>query len=170
MLKNCGGHNPNHLIHIFNTLFQTSENTILVGGAEEPLYLPVDDTSPHNRVIFTRDYFASALHEIAHWCIAGKERRSLVDYGYWYYPEGRNVDQQHLFEQAEVKPQALECIFSRAANSSFIISQDNLSQPDACANSRFAEMVALQVEKYLQEGLPERAARFNEALALFFGE
>ena len=33
--------------------------------------------------------FNSALHEISHWTIAGKERRLLADLGYWYAPDGR---------------------------------------------------------------------------------
>lgn len=157
-------HGANELIQIFNRLFQKSENTILLGGHEEPLYLPRDETSPHHRVIFTRDYFASALHEVAHWCIAGPERRLQIDYGYWYFPEGRNWKQQQLFEQAEVKPQALECLFARAAGSRFIVSQDNLSQPDACINSSFADKVAAQAELYIRHGLPERAQKFHDAL------
>jgi elongation factor P hydroxylase len=163
-------HDANDLIDIFNRLFQTSENTILIGGYNEPLYLPSDEASPYHRVIFTRDYFASALHEIAHWCIAGSERRLQIDYGYWYYPEGRNRDQQQLFEQAEVKPQALECLFARAAGSRFFVSQDNLSQQDACINSTFADNVAAQAELYLKHGLPERANQFLEALLSFYGD
>lgn len=153
-------HDANHLITIFNHLFKDTENTILVGGAEEPLYLP---GNPH-QVIFTRDYFQSALHEIAHWCIAGSERRQLLDYGYWYYPEGRSVDQQLLFEKAEVKPQALECIFSMAAESRFVVSQDNFTTPGAYDSSRFPVMVEKQVQDYLANGLPERARIFRDAL------
>lgn len=160
-------HQAEDLITLFNTLFQPSENTILVGGSEEPLYLPADATHAAHRVIFTRDYFASALHEIAHWCIAGPERRLQVDYGYWYFPEGRNREQQQLFEQAEVKPQALECIFSRAARFKFTVSQDNFSLTHEEAE-RFATLVAKQVDVFLQNGLPERAQRFRDALSAHY--
>ncbi len=37
------------------------------------------------------DFFASALHEISHWCVAGKARREQVDFGYWYCPDGRDA-------------------------------------------------------------------------------
>src|SRR3990167_9984648 len=107
-------HDCQDLIEIFNGLFEQSEATTLIGGSDEPMYLPADQDNPFNRVIFTYDYYASALHEIAHWCLAGDARRKQVDYGYWYFPEGRTAEQQMLFENAEVKPQALECIFSQA--------------------------------------------------------
>ncbi len=53
-------------------------------------------------------FYASALHEIAHWCIAGENRCQQVDYGYWYEPNGRSEERQFEFEKVEVKPQALE--------------------------------------------------------------
>ena len=158
----------NDLIELFNGLFEQSENTILLGNAEEPLYLPSDEKSPFNRIIFTRDYFASALHEIAHWCIASPERRKLVDYGYWYYPEGRNAEQQALFEQAEVKPQALESLFSQVAGAPFIISQDNLSAGHMGGSAAFEQKIAEQVQRYLSQGLPARAESFKNSLVNFY--
>lgn len=160
-------HDCQDLIKIFNGLFEQNEATILIGGSDEPMYLPADQDNPHSRVIFTRDYFASALHEIAHWCLAGDERRKLVDYGYWYFPEGRTAEQQIMFENAEVKPQALECIFSEAAGSKFIISRDCFSEGHGCAET-FTKKIAEQVQQFLQYGLPERAAKFTEALTEFY--
>ena len=72
------------LIQLFNELFIPSAHTRLQGGAEEPIYFPSGDARQHNEIHFTRDYCASAMHEIAHWCVAGAERRRLVDFGYWY--------------------------------------------------------------------------------------
>lgn len=161
-------HNADDLIVIFNNLFMSAENTVLIGGYEEPLYLPSDSDNPHHRVIFTRDYFASALHEIAHWCLAGEQRRLLVDYGYWYFPEGRSREQQVKFEQAEIKPQALECIFASAAQSRFTVSQDNFSPQSANTEFSFAEKVAAQVSIFNEEGLPQRARRFRDALLAFY--
>ena len=161
-------HNCQDLITIFNALFEVSEQTILLGHGEEPLYLPSDINSPLHRIIFTRDYFASALHEIAHWCIASDARRQQKDYGYWYFPEGRNAEQQRLFEQAEIKPQALECVFAQSAGSQFRVSQDNLATGYGCTES-FSKNVAEQVQRYLSEGLPERADRFNKRLKEFYG-
>ncbi len=60
----------------------------------------------HITVSSSRTVFASALHEISHWCIAGKARRELVDFGYWYCPDGRDAMTQSQFEDVEVKPQA----------------------------------------------------------------
>ena len=74
-------HRYEDLIEIFNNTFLESENTILVKGDDEPIYLPADANSPHHRIIFSHGFFQSALHEIAHWCIAGRERRQLVDFG-----------------------------------------------------------------------------------------
>jgi elongation factor P hydroxylase len=161
-------HQCEDLIALFNSLFEQSERTILVGFAEEPIYLPCDENSAVNRIFFTRDYFASALHEIAHWCIASEERRKLIDYGYWYYPEGRSAEQQILFEQAEVKPQALECIFSMAAGSRFIVSQDNLAAGQYSNTESFEKKVAGQVQRYLTQGLPVRAATFKKELLDFY--
>lgn len=163
-------HNYQDLITLFNSLFEHTENTVLIGNGEEPLYLPCDEKSPVNRIIFTRDYFASALHEIAHWCIASKRRRELVDYGYWYYPEGRNAEQQALFEEAEVKPQALESIFSDAAGSRFIPSQDNLSGESIVGSDSFEEKIQAQVQYYLRHGLPDRALKFKACLLTFYQE
>ena len=51
--------NSADLIILFNYLFENTENTILVGGAEEPLYLPADSDPLHtkHRIIFRKDYF-----------------------------------------------------------------------------------------------------------------
>lgn len=161
-------HDCQDLIMLFNGLFEQTENTVLMGHGDEPLYLPSDEKFPFNRIIFTRDYFASALHEIAHWCIASKKRRMLVDYGYWYYPEGRNVEQQKSFEKAEIKPQALEWIFSIAARSPFIPSRDNLTEENNPDSKSFENRIADQVQHYLSHGLPERALQFQEKLLEFY--
>lgn len=157
-------HHCDDLIRLFNQLFQESEQTILVGYADEPLYLPKDENSEFHRVIFTKDYFASALHEIAHWCIAGKQRREEVDYGYWYYPDGRSSTQQKNFELVEVKPQALECLFSEAAGFRFRISQDNLNGEISPSDNTFEVKVKEQARLYRMSGMPKRARIFYDAL------
>lgn len=162
-------HHCHDLVFLFNDLFQLSENTILIGNAEEPLYLPADADSTFARVIFTYDYFASALHEIAHWCIASKQRRQQVDYGYWYFPEGRSAEQQAQFEQAEIKPQALEMLFTQAAGSRFLVSQDNLETGFGLSREAFTQLVTDQAELYLTNGLPERAELFRKRLLNFYG-
>jgi elongation factor P hydroxylase len=160
-------HDCQDLIAIFNDLFMDSENTILIGQGEEPLYLPSDKINPYSRIIFTRDYFSSALHEVAHWCMASDERRQQVDYGYWYFPEGRNEEQQLLFEKAEIKPQALECIFSQSVGLKFSVSQDNLATGYGNA-AIFAKNVEEQALQYLALGLPARAELFRNKLIDFY--
>ena len=114
------------LVSVFNKLFVSQENTRLQMGAAEPFYQA--SKNGNNAVIFAReDYFSSALHEIAHWTIAGKEKRQQDDFGYWYEPEGRTQLQQIKFEGVEVNPQAIECLLSLACGQSFNISADNFS-------------------------------------------
>ena len=120
-------HHCDDLVSLFDRCFAVDFNTRLVGGNPEPEYLPADVNNSAHRILFTRDYFRSALHETAHWCVAGADRRLLPDFGYWYAPDGRTADQQRVFEQAEVKPQALEWIFCAATGHRFDVSTDNLS-------------------------------------------
>ena len=156
-------HQANDLIVLFNALFSESENTRLLAGDDEPIYLPVDADCDYHRVVFAHGFFASALHEIAHWCIAGEQRRQQIDYGYWYQPDGRTQQQQSAFEQVEVKPQALEWLFSKACNKPFRVSVDNLSG-DATDTRPFKQAVYQQVLVYCAAGMPARAARFCHGL------
>lgn len=123
------------LQEIFHACFLTSHQTRLIGGADEPLYLPQSD--PHNsskanqriehHIYYRNDYVRSALHEIAHWCVAGSVRRHILDYGYWYCPDGRNQEQQDAFIQAEVLPQSYEWLLSLSCGQAFEASVDNLN-------------------------------------------
>jgi elongation factor P hydroxylase len=56
----------------FDDCFSADYRTILIGGGSEPVYLPSGDLTlnPH-RIIYREDFFASALHEVAHWCLGG---------------------------------------------------------------------------------------------------
>lgn len=160
------------LITLFAECFQAEFNTRLVAGDDEPFYQPAV-TSPqtaeqaYHKIVFAHGFFASALHEIAHWCIAGPERRLQFDYGYWYAPDGRNSEQQSAFEQAELKPQALEWLFADAAGVPFQVSVDNLSGV-AVDRTAFTARVSQQRDNYLRTGLPARAQRFYTALADFY--
>ncbi|WP_205409117.1 elongation factor P hydroxylase, partial [Vibrio gazogenes] len=64
-------HRYQDLINIFNQTFAERYQTHLVAGDDEPIYLPADDSVPYHRIIFAHGFYASALHEIAHWCVAG---------------------------------------------------------------------------------------------------
>jgi elongation factor P hydroxylase len=156
------------LEQLFNTLFSQTERTILCSGAEEPLYLPASETEGLHVIYATLDYFSSALHEISHWCIAGEARRQLPDYGYWYEPDGRTLQQQSLFEKVEVKPQALEWLFTEACGQHFRLSVDNVNQPEMKASESFKQNVHSQVLQYLKHGLPQRATLFLNALLGYF--
>ncbi|TGN41416.1 elongation factor P hydroxylase [Marinobacter confluentis] len=162
-------HDPNDLIMLFNDLFREPYRTVLVKGGAEPEYLPADNADGFAQIIFAHDYYASALHEISHWCIAGEQRRTLRDYGYWYCPDGRSRQQQQEFEAVEVRPQALEWLFSVAAGSRFHISVDNLSGDGGVDEVVFRNRVRNQAEAYLVHGMPRRAQRFFNALGTFYG-
>ncbi|VEA75987.1 Putative transporting ATPase [Salmonella enterica subsp. arizonae] len=105
-------HHYEQLIEIFNGCFAEEFNTRLIKGDDEPIYLPADAQVPYHRIVFAHGFYASALHEISHWCIAGKARRELVDFGYWYCPDGRDAQTQSQFEDVEVKPQAFDWLFA----------------------------------------------------------
>lgn len=152
------------LERIFRACFFDDYQTVLVGGGTEPLYLPSADParSPH-RIVYREDYFASALHEVAHWCLAGSERRAREDYGYWYRPDGRSPDEQLEFERAEARPQALEWIFSDLCGVAFHLSADNLAG-GVVPSGRFEAGVRAVKDDWLANGLPARAARFAAEL------
>jgi hypothetical protein len=162
-----GDHRVRDLECLFAELFLASHDTVLEGGAEEPLYLPPGPDGPA-RIRYRLDYVASALHEVAHWCIAGARRRGLVDYGYWYAPEGRDAVGQRAFEAVELRPQALESLFSEAAGTPFVPSLDNPGREDVDP-APFAAAVAREAARLQRAGLPLRAARFHAALARRFG-
>ncbi len=153
----------NPLISLFNTAFIPLHQTELVRGDDEPIYLPKDNEHALNRIIFAHGFFASALHEIAHWCVAGQERRKLEDFGYWYQPDGRSAERQAEFERVEIKPQALEWIFSVSANVPFEFSADNL-EARLGASPSFKTNVQKQVLDYLAKGLPKDAAIWSNRL------
>lgn len=160
-------HNYEDLIAIFNRCFLEKYNTRLVKGGGEPIYLPASEHQPHHELIFAHGFFASALHECSHWLIAGDARRQLVDFGYWYAPDGRTAEQQVLFQQVEVKPQAIEWILSVACGFRFRVSVDNLNGQEA-ETDRFKQSVFQRVAQLCEEGLSERTALFREALCDFY--
>lgn len=92
------------LTRLFNQGLGKRYNTLLIDQGSEPLYLPADPYCPCHRIYFAHGFYASALHELAHWTLAGNARRQLLDYGYWYHPDGRSEAQQLAFEKVEVKP------------------------------------------------------------------
>lgn len=156
------------LIDLFNILF-AEQNVELVRGDGEPEYFPAI-YGQLARIEFAHGFFASALHELSHWCIAGNNRRQLSDFGYWYSPDGRTMNQQQAFEKVEIKPQAIECLFTLACKRQFQISQDNLLADFDASFSTFSEDVYQQVIDYLEkpQTLPRDAQILLQALLLIF--
>jgi elongation factor P hydroxylase len=163
--------NPARVERVFNNCFADSCNTRLLGGAAEPFYQPAHMSGAYHTLYYRGDYFASALHEVAHWCIAGAQRRQQADFGYWYTPEGRSVEQQCAFEAVEHKPQALEWFFSQACAYRFRVSPDNpdLASTGVLDTTAFQCRVLQQALAWQRLGLPTRASVFYEALCREFG-
>ena len=148
-----------HFNHWFSHL-----NVNLVKGDFEPEYFPATPDQPA-RIQFAHGFFNSALHEISHWCIAGEQRRLLPDLGYWYAPDGRTQEQQTLFEQVEIKPQAIEWLFAQAFGRKFRVSLDNLTGEGGDGRT-FKDNVFAQVQRYFngEAKLPRDAKRFIECI------
>lgn len=150
-----------HFNHWFSHL-----NVTLVRGDFEPEYFPAENNAPA-RIQFAHGFFNSALHEISHWTIAGEKRRLLPDLGYWYAPDGRTAEQQALFEQVEIKPQAIEWMFSTAFGRPFRVSLDNLTG-EGGDGQIFKDHVYAQVQKFFsgESQLPRDAKRFIDCICL----
>jgi elongation factor P hydroxylase len=151
---------------VFARCFAERDNTALAGGYDEPLYKPASKAEQSHCLGYREDFFASALHEVAHWCIAGSNRRLQTDFGYWYTPDGRTEAQQKAFERVEYKPQALEWFFSVACGYPFQVSADNLHgvSDNRDAGKAFKLKVIQQANKWRRQGLPADAAIFFRAL------
>lgn len=156
------------LLDCLNPWLEQEWQTRLVPGVGEPVYLPAMVSKEFHRIVFAHGYCSSALHELAHWCLAGAGRRTQEDYGYWYCPDGRDEGQQAEFEQVEVKPQAIEWWLASAAGRSFRTSTDNLSGAPT-DSTPFRQAVQLQAQRYARDGLPARAQRAVDLLCGWAG-
>ncbi len=162
-------HRATDLERLFRETFFDRYQTVLEGGFDEPVYRAGDPgTGAPARIRYTRDYFRSALHEVAHWCVAGERRRRLDDYGYWYAPDGRDAAAQAEFLRVEVRPQALEALFCAACHHPFRVSLDNLDG-DPGDEARFAADVQALAQELHRRGPPARAKLWIDALTRFYG-
>ena len=157
------------IIESFHRQFERRYNTVLLDEGDEPIYRPACESYPKHRIYFAHGFWNSALHEIAHWCIAGPQRRLETDYGYWYQPDGRSPELQAEFERFEVKPQALEWLFTSTTSRDFYLSIDNLSGDGGADLGSFKKKVQQQALSYVREGLPLRAGLFWQELQNSFG-
>ena len=128
----------------FALCFAQEYRTRLCGGAAEPFYTGFGDDDSAT-LHYREDFPASALHETAHWCIAGTARRQLPDFGYAYTPPPRTPSEQSAFFRLERRVQALESIFADAAVIPFRISVDNLAL-SAYDHSQFLSSVRAEKE------------------------
>lgn len=159
--------NYQDLITLFKHTFGDAFNTFLITGEDEPVYLPADTQNKQHRIVFAHGFYASALHEIAHWLVAGEQRRLLVDYGYWYEPDGRDAKLQAEFEKVEITPQAIEWALAVSCGFKFDVSVDNLSDINIDRLS-FKHKVHDRVMNYLQNGFSERTISLINACRDFY--
>ena len=117
--------NSETISDLFDSTFEKKYRVRLIGGAVEPIYLPPTNKKT-GAICFREDFVSSALHEVAHWCIAGRDRRKMVDFGYEYISPPRDEVAQIIFFQAETRVQGLERLFSEVLGVSFSVSLDNL--------------------------------------------
>ncbi|WP_462158728.1 elongation factor P hydroxylase [Pseudoalteromonas sp. GB56] len=157
-------HQVDELIALFERTFFARFRTRLVLGTDEPIYLPANDECEYHRIIFAHGFYASALHEIAHWLVAGEQRRLREDYGYWYCPDGRTKEQQKEFESVEVHPQAIEWALCISAGFAFNVSADNLGGEQTCRFS-FQQKVYAKLQSLIATGFNERTQMLMQALA-----
>ncbi len=169
-------HKLEDIIRIFNDCFEKDYNVRLEKGGDYPIYLPafldedgVKSDRPYNVIYFARGFYSSALHEIAHWLVAGEERRKLEDFGYWYEPDGRSAERQREFEKVESTPQAIEWILANAAGFRYFASSDNLNGNPGDTQP-FKQAVYAKVKAYVENNnYPARAEKLRQALAKFYG-
>lgn len=136
----------------------------LVGGADEPLYLPPRPGRPA-WIRYARDHASSVLHELAHWCLATPAARGQVDYGLVYRPPPRSPRAQQRFYQAELPVQALEKLLCEACGLAFEVSDDNPGRDDPAARSAFARRVDEACEALRLHGPGGDAVRVLDTLA-----
>jgi elongation factor P hydroxylase len=112
-----------YLMNAFASIFP---DLTVEGEAEEPFYKAPGVST--NAIIYFRDnYPRSLLHEISHFCLAGDRRRNLDDFGFWYFPCGRSIEEQRDFELVEARPQGLEKAMCEIVGIDFSPSIDDFS-------------------------------------------
>lgn len=150
---------------VFAECFASAEDVCVEGGFDEPVYQPGAPAV----IGYRADFVNSLLHEIAHWCVAGRARRQLTDYGYWYQTDTRDLSAQRKFESVERRPQALECLFAHACGLPFRVSADNIALADYDSFG-FRLAVWQCVHELQRDGIGARAEHFLQALAATFGQ
>jgi elongation factor P hydroxylase len=158
----CDQKLANAIEDAFAHCFRASHNTILVGGADEPLYQPATADQPA-KLHYRADFPASALHEAAHWCIAGEARRQQEDFGYRYIGGPRTDAQQAAFFRLELHAQSLERRFAQASGLGFRPSADNLDA-DLSGFSQAIDAFEPRLVRWLDAASGVRARRLLAVL------
>ena len=146
---------------VFNCTF-SDHSVVMHGGYREPMYIPGMDVA---EIRYTLDHTASALHEAAHWCIAGRRRRRNTDYGYFCEPPPRSGMHRVRFEDVEIEAQSVEVLLAEAAGSQFQPSADDVDVPLFLLEA-FSSRILERARERRQVGLPKRADKFRAALCL----
>ena len=155
---------PEEIEHCFEETFGTAFQVRLLGGFSEPFYRPPTHTAV-GELRYRDDHAASALHEVAHWCIAGAARRCLPDFGYGYVAAPRSEEEQRRFLAFEVAPQALEWCLADHAGVTFHFSFDDVEDRFVDLRPAFCAAVRCRRQQLLQHGPGLRASRFALALS-----
>jgi len=151
------------IVDVFARCFSASHATQLQGGAAEPLYQPAERAGEPHLLFYRENFAASALHEAAHWCVAGSARRTQVDFGYVYNEPPRSDRAQAAFFAAELKVQALEQMFCEAAGLVFVPSADQIGVNLNEFRQRL-EIYQPEVRNWMQTSCDRRAHQFEQAL------
>jgi len=144
----------------FNADVGRRYHACLLGGAVEPLYEPARAGLPA-RIHYRQDFAQSALHELAHWCIAGAARRALPDYGYWYQPPPRDPALRARFFAVEGRVQGLERLLAHVARVRFHVSVDDPGSDPLDFEAR----VMASARAWLARDLPPRTQAVLAALS-----
>ena len=165
------------IVDVFAEVFGTEQDLVcLCGGFAEPAYLPASclpaSCSPGGdrraaEVRYTLDYPASALHEAAHWLLAGQRRRNLPDYGYWYVSEPRPAAVQRAFLRVESRVQALESWLCEAAGLEFRASVDDFRMPEAAIAAFERRVLSRAARLTRDDAWPPAAKRFYAGLVAY---
>ncbi|VAW39380.1 Translation elongation factor P Lys34 hydroxylase [hydrothermal vent metagenome] len=154
-------------VQLLNENYLSQYNTKITGGFDEPFYQASKGIN-QAEIRFAHDYIRSALHELAHWCVAGVKRRKIDDFGYWYAADGRSQKQQDRFFKLEIVPQAIEWSFSLICGVRFEASVDNLNN-QITGIDEFKFNLNKQLELYLKQGFPKRTKEIIQLLAKYQG-
>lgn len=137
-----------YLINVFVGVFPS---LTIKGGAEEPYY-SAPGLNVNAVIHFRSNYPRSLLHEMSHYCLAGDTRRQVDDFGYWYSPCGRAVEEQLRFEAVEARPQGLEWAMCEIVGVKFSPSLDDFSGRPPSEN--FMESLNVSYREMLENPPP----------------